>query len=845
MPSKPRPLSPAHNATVQSLDNGLEIIVQEDHAHPLVSVQLWVRAGSLHEEAWTGAGLAHLTEHMMFKGTSTRTAQQLSQSIQALGGYVNAYTSFNRTVYWIDGVSEKTEGYVDILADMAIRSKFDAEELVREKDVIRREMAMDLDDPNSAGQHLMQATAFRVHPLRHPIIGHREVFDQVGHADLLAFVRRHYSPNNCFLVVAGAVSTEQVREMALKHFGAWQRQPYAPVIQPVEPPQRGARENGIKFATDLTRISLGWPIPGDAHPDKPALDVLAFLLGSGRSSRLYQELRDRRGLAHSVWAGAWSSAECGLFSVDADCNPGDTKATIQALKEVVGTMQSKGPSVAELGKAVRSTVAGQLRSLSTTRGQASSLGNGWLTAHSLDHSRLYLDAIRSLQPRDILHVARAYLLPEVSNLVTVEPLAVKKAAGKTARVEKKREQVEKVILRNGLTLLIGHNPRLPLVSVRAGFLAGVLAEKDANAGVTQVTAQMLLKGTRNRSADLLANVMEKHGGSLHAHGDAHRLWVASDVMKGDEELALDVIADVLRDATLPTAQLALIKKRQVASIREELEDPLTAALRRARSEIFSRTPFHRTALGSEASVNSLKISDSRSLLRDHVTGKNGTVAVFGDVDTRALKKQIEATLGKLPAGQRHFADQRALPHHGKPGTWDLKMEKEQAVLVIGFRTVGLHNTDSYVLSMIDEACSDMGSRLFNRIREELGLAYYVGTQSFMAYGAGAFYFYVGTDPAKLDLAQKEMQLQIADLAKRGLQADELDRAKTTWRSNWLRAQQGNGALADSLSWDELNGLGHEHFEKLPGIIEAVDASAVKRVSKQFFRDPFVVRVIPK
>jgi zinc protease len=316
-------------------------------------------------------------------------------------------------------------------------------------------------------------------------------------------------------------------------------------------------------------------------------------------------------------------------------------------------------------------------------------------------------------------------------------------------------------------------------------------------------------------------------------------------MKGDEELALDVIADVLRDATLPAGQLALVKKRQVASIREELEDPLTAALRRARSEIFSRTPFHRTALGSEASVNSLKIGDSRALLRDHVTGKNGTVAVFGDVDARAVKKQIEATLGKLPAGLRHFADQRALPHHGKPGTWNVKMDKEQAVLVIGFRTVGLHNTDSYVLSMIDEACSDMGSRLFNRIREELGLAYYVGTQSFMAYGAGAFYFYVGTDPAKLDLAQKEMQLQIADLAKRGLQADELDRAKTTWRSNWLRAQQGNGALADSLSWDELNGLGHEHFEKLPGIIEAVDASAVKRVSKQFFRDPFVVRVIPK
>ena len=147
--------------------------------------------------------------------------------------------------------------------------------------------------------------------------------------------------------------------------------------------------------------------------------------------------------------------------------------------------------------------------------------------------------------------------------------------------------------------------------------------------------------------------------------------------------------------------------------------------------------------------------------------------------------------------------------------------------------------------MIDEACSDMGSRLFNRIREELGLAYYVGAQSFMAYGAGAFYFYVGTDPAKLDLAQKEMQLQIADLAKNGLRADELERAKITWKSNWLKTQQGNGGLADAISWDELNGLGHSHLERLPGIIDAISVKDVKRVAKQFFQSAHIVRVMPK
>ena len=226
---------PANDATLHLLPNGLEVILLEDHAHPLASVQLWVKAGSLHEEKWTGAGLAHLVEHMFFKGTETRSAPQIVQEIQARGGYVNAYTTFNRTVYWIDGVAEQVDGYLDILADMARASNFHADELVKEQEVIRREFAMDNDDPQSVAQHLLQRTAFREHPLRHPIIGHLEIFNQVGREDLLGFVRRHYVPNNCFLVIAGAFSTADVLKSVEQHFGTWERRPYQPVLMPEEP----------------------------------------------------------------------------------------------------------------------------------------------------------------------------------------------------------------------------------------------------------------------------------------------------------------------------------------------------------------------------------------------------------------------------------------------------------------------------------------------------------------------------------------------------------------------------------------------------------------------------------
>ena len=157
------PSLPPNTARLHTLGNGLEIILAEDHAHPVASVQLWVKAGSLHEEKWTGAGLAHLVEHMMFKGTAKRGASQIAQDIQARGGYVNAYTTYNRTVYWIDGIAEQVDAYLEILADMARTSLFDAGELVREQEVIRREFAMDNDDPQSAVQKVLQSTAFRTH----------------------------------------------------------------------------------------------------------------------------------------------------------------------------------------------------------------------------------------------------------------------------------------------------------------------------------------------------------------------------------------------------------------------------------------------------------------------------------------------------------------------------------------------------------------------------------------------------------------------------------------------------------------------------------------------------------
>lgn len=839
------PALPSTSARLHTLGNGLEVILAEDHAHPLASVQLWVKAGSLHEEKWTGAGLAHLVEHMMFKGTAKRSASQISQDIQARGGYVNAYTTYNRTVYWIDGVAEQVDGYLDILSDMARASLFDAGELVREQEVIRREFAMDNDDPQSAVQKLLQSTAFRAHPLRHPVIGHLEVFNQAARDDVAGFHARHYVPNNCFLVIAGGFDSAAVLDCVEKYFGSWERKAYEPVVMPEEPEQTAHRMARQEFPTDIARLSLGWHMHGEAHADKAALDVLAFLLGGGRSSRLNLELRDRLGVAHYVGAGAWSAQERGLFMVDAETDAADLDKAEEAIARVLSVIRADGPKSDELEKAVRMTLSHALRMRSTTRGLASVLASSWLAVGDLDHDRAYLERVKSLTVADIVSVAQSYIVDHRCTRVSLHPPGTLVKSGKNGSAIR-RGEVEQHLLSNGLTLLVNRDARLPLVSVRAQFLAGVPVETEENAGATQITAQWLTKGTARHDAEQIAALLEDRGGSLMANGDAHRLFAGAEVMRGDEELALKLVSEILTLPAFPAAHLPKIQKRQQAAIREELEDPLTFALRRARREIFAGLPYERTALGTAGSVAAMTETRCRELWRRTVQGRNGVLSVFGDVEPENIRQLAEKYFSTMETGVKSTAGFTPMSISTAPARLDLTLDKEQGILVLGFPTAGLHDAAAPALTLIDEACSDMGSRLFVRIREEQGLAYFVGAQAFLALGAGAFYFYVGCDPAKLDHVEQELRKEIADLAANGLREDELARAKITWKAAWLRAQQGNGAMADSTGWDELNGLGAGHYQRLPAIMESVSAEEVRAVTRRWFADEraFVVRVHP-
>src|SRR3954464_250261 len=380
---------PPSTAQKWILTNGLTVIVQEDHSAPVASVQAWCATGSIDEDQHLGAGLSHILEHMLFKGTKTQSANQIAQSIQDVGGYINAYTSFDRTVFWIDVPKDGVSRALEVLSDAMMNSTLPPEEYKKEQEVIRREFAMGMDDPDRVATLLLFGTAYQRHPYRFPVIGELEIYNQLTQEQVMQYYKTRYVPNNLTFVVVGDVQAEKVRQQLADLFKPYPEKSLKPVFIPSEPPQLGRREVHREFSTELTHLAMAWHIPQVTSPDVPALDLLSTILGDGRSSRLYRRVREEAGLAFGVSAFSYTPGDPGLLGIDATVEPARREATQELILKLIDEIKETGVTLEELAKAKKISLSHHLGSLTTMRGQASDIGSNWLLTRDLNFSREY------------------------------------------------------------------------------------------------------------------------------------------------------------------------------------------------------------------------------------------------------------------------------------------------------------------------------------------------------------------------------------------------------------------------------------------------------------------------
>lgn len=838
----PAPQLPRSQAQVFHFENGLTLIVNEDHSSPVASVQAWCGTGSIDEGSFMGAGLSHILEHMLFKGTQTRPPGAIARQVQDLGGYINAYTSFDRTVYWIDVPSNGASTALAILADAMMNATLPEEEYTKEQEVIRREFAMGFDDPSRQSMQLLLRTVFTESPLRHPVIGYLDVYNKLTRQNVLDYYKARYVPNNLTFVVSGDVNATQLRDELAKAFESEPRRALEPVFVATEPPQMGRRDAHEEFPTELTRMSLAWRVPGLTDPDTPALDLLAQILGSGRSSLLNQEIRERKELAHSISAGVFSLQNEGVFAIQAVTDPEKREAVETASLGILDSVKAKGVSAADVERARRSQLSEQLATLTTARGVASDLGSNWALTRNLNFSREYLDAITKVTADDVQRVARKYLTTDRMSSTSLNP------PGSLATSEKKSTasqagEIQKFTLPNGLRLLVREDPRLPLVSINAAFRGGLLAETKETNGITKLFANSLLKGTKSRSAEKIATEIENVGGSISSDSGNNSFSVSVDVMEPDLKLGLELLADVLINPTFPDREVNLEKQSQLAAIKAEDEQPTATARNLTRERLFGSHPYALRNSGMPDSVKSLTPAALREFHKTYTTAANGVITVFGDVKAAEVKALVERLFAGMPAGKLAFENPPAAPavQDVPPATG--RLNKQQGIVMVGFQGLSVNDPDRPAMELINEASNDLGSRFFNRIREKMGLAYFVGAAQFYGLAPGAFIFYLGTDPKKVEPVTKELLDEISLLARDGLTQEELDRAKSKLLGSEAIRNQSSAGLAAVVGMDELLGSGYDSYTRRKAQIEKISLDDIRRVASKFLQSSSAVETI--
>ncbi len=790
------------------LPNGLTLVVKRDTSAALASVQVWVKTGSMHEGAHLGAGLSHYLEHMLFKGTDRRAGREISATVQAHGGYINAYTTFDRTVYYIDLPSEHTEVAIDLLADAVLHSTLPAEEVTKEKDVILREIAMTKDDPDNRLWDALFSSAFREHPYRQPIIGHLDVFSGVTREDLHCYYRARYVPNNLVVVVVGDIDPVAIRAVVEKHFGPTPRARLAPVLVPAEPVQLAPRQEHRHEDVEITRAVLAWPIPGLAHEDAAVLDLLAMVLGNGDSSVLWQEVREKTGLVHSIDAAAWNPGTSGLFCISFTCDAGKRSAAERAIFTALTRCVAKGFSAAQLQKAIRQLVVGEINSRKTMSGQASRLGVAEVVVGDLDHGRTFFANLAAVNPAGVKRALKKYL--DASRLTAVSlnpksdaaltPATVVRASGQTDFTEVK--------LPNGSRLLLQPDRRLPNLHLRLLMQGGVMLEEPAKRGATALLATMLTKDTRKRSAAAVAQFIEAVGGSFYPFSGNNSMGLAVEVLPPDVARALAVLSEAVLTPAFKAATLALERDAQVAALQQDDDDVVTLARKRLREKFFGLHPLALDAQGTQAGVKASTASDLAALHRRLCVGNNVVLAVAGDFDPRVLVPKLKAFLAKIPraaAAARGWQADSAVVLPATIGDFVEKVPREQAVVLQAYPGSRVNGGDFYASEVIDELFSGMASRLFERVREEKGLAYFVRSGRVTGLDAGMFYFMAGTQPGKEGEVLAEIDAEIARVQAGAVEPAELARCLSRLKAARRQSLQTNSSRAMQAGLNALQG----------------------------------------
>jgi len=833
----------------EKLPNGLGVLLLESHAAPVAEIEIWANVGSADERPGE-EGLAHFHEHMLFKGTERRGVGEVAAEVEGAGGRINAFTSFDVTCYHATLPSAELPVGLDVLSDAVLHSVFDEQEIAREIEVVLEEIRRSEDSPGSVLGNAVFAEAYRVHPYRAPILGSQESVSSLDRARVRAFFERWYAPDNLSVVVAGEFDREAVLEQVRTTFGALRPSGVARK-RSHEPAQSGLRSIVVPRPFERASLELAHPAVGLGHADAPVLDLLAFVLGNGDSSRLVRRVKERDALVDRIDASCYTPLDPGLFSVSIETDTARAEAAVEAAVREVERLRAEPVSDEELDKARANFLAMEDFERESVTGLAQKVGGFHHLAGDHRAETRYLEGVRAATPEDLLRVAREHLDSARLTVAAVVPegeadaldaarvgSAVARGVERTARafappqVLAPTPGIHSYALPGGAQLHVAPRPDVPVVAARAAFLGGLLAETDESSGISAFLSGMWLRGTRSHSAADFARTTEGLAAEIDGFSGRSSLGLTLETTRAQLDASLDLFCEVLLEPAFDPEEIERERRDTLAAI-ERREDRLAQRAYLLFAETHYRHhPYRRPMLGSAESVRGVDLSALEGHQARLVNAPNLALAVAGDVDPDALARRLASRLADLSSGpfEEPAPEPEAPPAEIRVA--ELHKDRAQAHLVIGFRGVTVHDEDRHVLEVISQLLAGQGGSLFLELRDRRSLAYTVSATNVEGLAPGTFSVYIATAPEKFEEARSGLLEELDRLLQEPPAPAELDRARRYLTGNFVIDQQRNAVHAAQMALDARYGLGPDNARHFPERVAAVGPEDVLRVARR-------------
>ncbi len=838
----------AGDFNVYKLDNGQTVVIKEVKTNPIVTIDTWIKTGSINENDQNN-GVSHFLEHLFFKGTTNHAPGEFDKILETKGAVTNAATSKDFTHYYITIPSKDFDLAMEMHSDMLLHPLIPRKELEKERKVVIEEIMKDANSPNTIVYDNLVNLLYTQHPYKRKVIGKADIISSIHRDQILDYYNKYYSPSNMITVIVGDVDSTLALERVKQYFNSQYKKP----VKNTYPKEKilNSQARNVAYSDIQTGYMLiGFRGTDVDDKDSYALDVLATILGDGRSSVFYRTIKEQKQLVSSISASNTGFKDDGIFYISATFNPDKCAKLEQTIFDEIKNIQKNGVTQEQLRLAKNIIERDTYYARESISNIAGEIGYTYVTTDDIKYYDSYLENIKKVTADDVKNAANKYLgkdksavsilLPQSAKEVKVSNTTVKNSPAKFISENKKTQKYE---LSNGATLLITPNQSNDIIAISIFSKGGEFTETIP--GTADLAASVLTRGTKKYSSLDFAKTLEDNGIKIVPSVKADSFMISVLTTKNEYKKTLELLNEVINNATLDDYEIEKSRTDKLNAIKKSKDIPLNIAIDNYKNYIFENTPYSISNSKLEKTLPQIQFDDVRNYYQKAFYPANVIISINGNIDKETTINEFTKIFDNKK-GEKFDYSKYSIPSlkEGKKISTSIKDLKTDWIFM-GWQTSGVLNKKEYAtLEVIDSLLgTGMSSRLFKNLRDKDGLAYQLGSQYAPNILRGAFIVYIGTNPQNLDYATEKLKQEVFRLKTEFVGSKELQEAKDKLLGNYIISQETNLDKATTLGWFETSGRGYEFDEEYTKLINNVTESDIIEVANKYFNNNYVLSIV--